>query len=64
MNDQSLTVIDEVFGLSMEKDALIVDTRFNGGGSLHDQLADSLNGRKVFDIVPRGQLVGYEPYNK
>ncbi len=65
MNDQSFrTVIDEVFGLSMEKDALIVDTRFNGGGSLHDQLADFLNGRKVFDIVPRGQLVGYEPYNK
>jgi len=65
MNDTSYrTVIEEVLGLSMEKDALIVDTRFNGGGSLHDQLADFLNGKKVFDIVPRGQLVGYEPYNK
>jgi tricorn protease len=65
MNDASFrTVIEEVLGLSVEKDALIVDTRFNGGGSLHDQLADFLNGKKVFDIVPRGQLVGYEPYNK
>jgi tricorn protease len=65
MNDASFrTVIEEVLGLSVDKDALIVDTRFNGGGSLHDQLADFLNGKKVFDIVPRGQVVGYEPYNK
>ncbi len=65
MGDASFrTVIEEVLGLSVDKDALIVDTRFNGGGSLHDQLADFLNGKKVFDIVPRGQLVGYEPYNK
>jgi tricorn protease len=65
MSDSSYrTVIEEVLGLSADKDALIVDTRFNGGGNLHDTLADFLNGKKVFDIVPRGQLVGYEPYNK
>ncbi len=65
MGDASMrTVIEEVLGLSAGKEALIVDTRFNGGGSLHDQLADFLAGRKVFDIVPRGQLVGVEPYNK
>ncbi len=65
MNDASYrTVIDEVLGLSPDKDALIVDTRFNGGGNLHDTLADFLSGKKVFDILPRGQLVGVEPYNK
>jgi len=65
MNDASFrTVIEEVLGLSIDKQALIVDTRFNGGGNLHDQLADFLNGKKVFDILPRGQLVGYEPYGK
>jgi tricorn protease len=65
MNDASFrTVIEEVLGLSIDKQALIVDTRFNGGGNLHDQLADFLNGKKVFDILPRGQLVGYEPYDK
>ncbi len=65
MNDASYrTVIEEVLGLSPDKDALIVDTRFNGGGNLHDTLADFLSGKKVFDIVPRGQLVGVEPYNK
>jgi C-terminal processing protease CtpA/Prc len=65
MNDASFrTVIDEVLGQSIDKEALIVDTRFNGGGNLHDQLADFLNGKKVFDILPRGQSVGYEPYGK
>jgi tricorn protease len=65
MSDPSYrVVIEEVLGLSADKDALIVDTRFNGGGNLHDTLADFLAGKKVFDIVPRGQLVGVEPYNK
>ena len=65
MDDSSYrTVIEEVLGLSADKDALIVDTRFNGGGNLHDTLADFLSGKKVFDIVPRGQLVGIEPLNK
>lgn len=65
MNDASYrTVIEEALGLAVDKEALIVDTRFNGGGNLHDQLADFLAGKKVFDIVPRGQLVGYEPYGK
>jgi tricorn protease len=65
MDDASFrTVIEEVLGLSVDKEALIVDTRFNGGGNLHDKLADFLSGRKVFDILPRGQLVGYEPYDK
>ncbi|HEX7502458.1 MAG TPA: S41 family peptidase [Acidobacteriota bacterium] len=65
MDDSSMrTVIEEVLGLSIDKEALIVDTRFNGGGNLHDRLADFLGGKKVFDILPRGQLVGYEPYDK
>jgi Tol biopolymer transport system component/C-terminal processing protease CtpA/Prc len=65
MNDASYrTVIEEVLGLSPDKEALIVDTRFNGGGNLHDTLSDFLSGKKVFDIVPRGQLVGQEPLNK
>jgi Tol biopolymer transport system component/C-terminal processing protease CtpA/Prc len=65
MSDPSFrTVIEEVLGLGVDKEALIVDTRFNGGGNLHDQLADFLSGKKVFDILPRGQLIGYEPYDK
>ncbi|MFN9753021.1 MAG: S41 family peptidase, partial [Planctomycetota bacterium] len=40
MNDASFRrVYSEVLGLNAEKEALIVDTRFNGGGWLHEDLA-------------------------
>ena len=65
MNDQSMrTTFDEALGLGIGKDALIVDTRFNGGGSIHEQLSDFLSGKKYFDVVPHGQYVGSEPFDK
>ena len=36
----------EVLGRNWDKKALIVDTRFNGGGWLHDDLATMLGGKK------------------
>jgi C-terminal processing protease CtpA/Prc len=41
-----------------------VDTRFNGGGWLHDDLATFLSGKKYLDIVPRGIKMGHEPFRK
>ena len=65
MNDASMrTVFDEVMGLGWEKQALVVDTRFNGGGNIHEQLSDFLSGNTYFDIVPHGQRVGFEPGDK
>jgi len=65
MDDNSFrTVVEEVLGKSISKEALIVDTRFNHGGDLSEQLSDFLNGKKTFDIVTRGQSVGYEPRKK
>ncbi len=65
MNDASMrTVIEEALGRHIGKEALIVDTRFNGGGNIHEQLSDFLSGKKYFDIIPHGQFVGYEPYDK
>jgi C-terminal processing protease CtpA/Prc len=65
MDDQSMrTVIDEVLGKSIDKQAVVVDTRFNGGGNIHEQLSDFLSGKKYYDIVPHGQHVGYEPDGK
>jgi tricorn protease len=65
MNDASMrTVVDELLGLNISKDAVIVDTRFNGGGSIHEQLSDFLSGKKYFDVVPHGQYIGSEPFNK
>ena len=65
MNDASMrTVFDESLGLNIGKDAIIVDTRFNGGGNIHEQLSDFLSGKKYFDVIPHGQYIASEPADK
>jgi len=65
MNDASMRVVfEEALGLNISKDAIVVDTRFNGGGNIHEQLSDFLSGKKYFDVVPHGQFVGSEPFDK
>lgn len=65
MDDGSFrTVVDEVLGRNNTKESLIVDTRFNGGGWLHDDLATFLSGKKYMDMVPREQKMGLEPMRK
>ncbi len=54
----------EIFGRQVEKKALIVDTRFNGGGWLHDDLARLLSGTDYAWMLPRGQKVGKEPQDR
>ncbi|HWV66668.1 S41 family peptidase [Chitinophaga sp.] len=63
MNDASYrSVYDEVMGRNRDKKALIVDTRFNGGGWLHDDLYNFLSGKKYLDFAPQGErLKGGEP---
>lgn len=54
MNDPSFRVFyAEAIGRHFEKEALIVDTRFNGGGWLHDDLVTFLTGRRYVDMYPR-----------
>ncbi|HEY0067354.1 MAG TPA: S41 family peptidase, partial [Flavisolibacter sp.] len=66
MNDGSYrTVYEDVLGKNATKEALIVDTRFNGGGWLHDDLVTFLGGRKYFDFSPQGATpTSGEPRNK
>ena len=65
MDDASMRVVfEEALGRNFEKRAIIVDTRFNGGGNIHEQLSDFLSGKKYMDIVPHGQYIGSEPYDK
>ncbi len=65
MNTESYkTVYEEVLGLNGEKKAIIVDTRFNGGGWLHDDLATFLNGKVYLQVKPRGQDLAKEPMFK
>jgi Tol biopolymer transport system component/C-terminal processing protease CtpA/Prc len=65
MNDASMRVVfEEALGLNIAKDAVIIDTRFNGGGNIHEQLSDFLSGKKYFDVIPHGQYIGSEPFDK
>lgn len=65
MNDASFRkVYDDALGKHYAKEGLIVDTRFNGGGWLHDDLATFLNGEVYMDFRPRGQNIGSEPQFK
>ncbi len=65
MDDKSYrNTFSEVLGRQSGKEALIVDTRFNGGGNLHDELATLLSGKEYLEFLPRGQNLGSEPLNK
>lgn len=58
MNDQSYrTVFGKVLGKNFNKKALIVDTRFNGGGWLHDHLVTFLSGKLYMKFAPQGHLL-------
>ena len=58
MNDGSYrTVVDEVMGRNRKKEALIVDTRFNGGGWLHNHLNTFLSGKTYMRFAPQGHVV-------
>lgn len=58
MDDPSFrTVINKVLGKNFSKKALIVDTRFNGGGWLHDYLVTFLSGKLYMQFAPQGQIV-------
>lgn len=46
------------------RQAVIVDERYNGGGWLHEDLCTLLSGFKYHDFVPHGKFVGVDPYNK
>ena len=59
------TVFSELLSDSnRQKKAVIVDERHNGGGWLHDDLCTLLSGRQYQSFVPRGQFIGWDPWNK
>jgi C-terminal processing protease CtpA/Prc len=66
MNSSSYrSLFDKALGEYHTKEALIVDTRFNGGGWLHDDLATFLSGKLYMSFEPRGQTnMGGEPLMK
>ena len=58
MNDSSFRdVFENALGKNLNKKALVVDTRFNGGGWLHDDLNTFLSGDQYLQFAPQGNLV-------
>lgn len=65
MNDASFRkVFSEMMGPLRNKQAVVVDTRFNGGGWLHDDLATFLSGKHYMDYLPRKKYLASEPQFK
>lgn len=59
MNDRSFRrFYRDALGTMSDKEALVVDTRWNGGGWLHDDLAAFLQGELYLTFVPRGKEPG------
>ncbi len=51
----------ELLGRYRNYKAIVIDTRFNGGGWLHEDLAILLSGKEYAQFVPRGQYIGSDP---
>ncbi len=57
-------VYSDLLGKYRTCEAVIVDTRHNGGGWLHDDLVTLLSGREYVRFEPRGQYIGSDPFSK
>ena len=56
MNDSSFrTVYSEVLGRNFDKEAMVIDTRWNGGGWLHNDLAKLFMGQEYVTMHVRGR---------
>ncbi len=65
MNSPSFrTAYDRILGKYRNCDAVIVDTRFNGGGWLHNDVAQLLSGKEYVKFMPRGKYIGSEPFSQ
>lgn len=65
MDTQSFqNVYERLLGKYRNHDAVVVDTRFNGGGWLHNDLAILLSGNKYVTFSPRGEEIGIEPFSQ
>jgi Tol biopolymer transport system component/C-terminal processing protease CtpA/Prc len=63
MNDASFRdFYSEVLGRHFDKEAIVVDTRFNGGGWLHDDLVTFLTGTNYVDLYPRNDAANTRGY--
>lgn len=58
MNESSFRrTVNRVLGRNEDEKALIMDTRFNGGGNLHDELITFLTGKPYLHFAPQGHMI-------
>lgn len=55
------TIYSELFGRYNDREGVVIDTRYNGGGHLHEDIEVLFSGKKYLDQVPREQWVGEQP---
>ncbi|MDE5423240.1 S41 family peptidase [Ancylomarina sp. DW003] len=62
MNDGSFrSVYSEVMGRYNNMEAIVIDTRYNGGGHMHEDIEVLFSGKKYLTQLPRGQKIGEQP---
>ena len=62
MNSNSFRELySELLGKYRNKEAIVIDTRSNGGGWLHEDLLALLSGKKYADFAPRGEFISDDP---
>jgi tricorn protease len=62
MDDASYrSVYSDILGRYNDKEGIVIDTRFNGGGRLHEDIEVLLSGKKYLEQVPRGKKVNEQP---
>ncbi len=62
MNDPSYrTIYSDIFGRYNNRAGIVVDTRYNGGGHLHEDIEVLFSGKKYLDQIVRGQKIGEQP---
>lgn len=57
-------VYSKLLGKYRNCDAVVVDTRYNGGGWLHNDIALLLSGKEYVRYSPRGKYIGSDPFSQ
>lgn len=52
---------EDLFGRYNDREGVVIDTRYNGGGHMHEDIEVMFSGIKYLDLVPREQLVSEHP---
>ena len=62
MNDESFrTIYSDILGKYNECDGIVIDTRFNGGGRLHEDIEVLFSGKKYLTQEIKGEVTGEMP---